>query len=322
MTDLFQGSALPDVTENKQAQTIAPQYLTDYHQNIINQGNNAVQNGGVAGLSPLTQQAINMAPQTAFAGSGSTGTAADLLTQSGYTGAPQIVQNYMNPYTQNVVDEMGRLSYKNQREHVMPTLDAAAIGSGNFGSGRAANVTGQTLADIQANLTGQQYGALNTGYTNAMTAAQNDLTRGVQAGSALNSTGMVQQNIGQSALKSMADLGNLATTNQQAQLDYPMLQAQNYAKLMQGQAVPTGSQESITKPGQAGQYGQSGLEQMMTLAALYKAFENGNMSNLGDIVNKPKKVAEGGSINSGPPSGAMFYSDDGSFYDGEGNELG
>jgi hypothetical protein len=324
MTDLFQGSPLPDVTTNKTSQNIAPQYLTDYHQNIINQGNNAIQNGGVAGLSPLTQQAINMAPQTAFSGSTSAGTAQDLLTQAGYTGANQIVQNYMNPYTQNVVDEMARQSYKNTRQNVLPTLDAAAIGSGNFGSGRMANVTGQTLSDIQSDLLGKQYGALSSGYKDAMTAAQNDLTRGVQAGSALNNTATVQNNIGSSGLKTMADLGNLEQTNQQAQLDYPMQQAKAYASLMQGQNVPTGSQESTTTPGQAGQYGQSGLEQLATLAALYKAFQGGDLTALSTILNKPATTAkaDGGSVTSGAPSGAVFYADDGTFYDGEGNELG
>jgi len=321
---MFQGDPLENVTTVKESQSTAPQYLTDYHQDIINLGKNAVEQGGVAGLSPLTQQAINMAPQTAFAGSGSAGTAQDLLTQAGYTGSNQIVENYMNPYTKNVVDEMGRLSYKNARENVFPALDAASIGSGNFGSGRMANVTGQTLADIQGTLTGQQYGALSKGYSEAMTAAQNDLNRGVQAGSALNNTASTQNQIGTSGLKSMADLGSLAQTNEQAKLDYPMLQAANFSKLMQNQEVPKGETSSTSAPGTAGQYGMSGLQQMIALYAMYKAINdpaNTKLSDLSGFVNPPPK-AEGGSIRSGVPESAVFYDEDGGFYDAEGNQLG
>lgn len=323
---MFQGSPLENITTVKSSQDTAPQYLTDYHQDVINLGKNAVQQGGVAGLSPLTQQAINMAPQTAFAGASSAGTGQDLLTQAGYTGSNQIVENYMNPYTKNVVEEMARLSNKNARENVFPALDAASIGSGNFGSGRMANVTGQTLADIQGALTGQQYGALSKGYTDAMSAASNDLNRSVQAGSALNQTAETQNRIGTGGLKTMADLGNLATANEQAQLDYPMSQATKFSQLMQGQNVPTGKTSSETAPGSAGQYGSSGLQDMIALYALYQAMNTPgyDVSKLAGLAN-PTKVAEGGSITSQGsevPEGAVFYDEDGNFYDAEGNVIG
>jgi hypothetical protein len=323
---MFQGDPLDPITTTKTSQDTAPQYLTDYQQDVINLGVNAVEQGGVATLSPLTQKAIDMAPQTAFAGASSAGTGQDLLTQAGYTGSNQIVENYMNPYTKNVVDEMARLSQKNARENVFPALDAASIGSGNFGSGRMANVTGQTLADIQNALTGQQYGALSKGYSDAMTAANNDLNRSVQAGSALNQTAETQNRIGTSGLKTMTDLGNLAQANEQAKLDYPMAQASKFSELMRGQNVPTGKSSSDTAPGSAGQYGMSGLQQMIALYAMYKALNdpaNTKLSDLSPFVTPPK--AEGGSITSADskiPEGAVFYDEDGNFYDAEGNLIG
>jgi hypothetical protein len=267
-----------------------------------------------------------MAPQTAFSGAGSAGTAADILTQAGYTGSNQIVQNYMNPYTKNVVDEMGRLSYKNARENVFPALDAASIGSGNFGSGRMANVTGQTLSDIQSDLLGQQYGALSKGYTDAMSAANNDLNRSVQAGSALNQTAQTQNTIGTTGLKTMTELGGLAQANEQAKLDYPMSQVTKFSQLMQGQEVPKGSTSSTTAPGAAGQYGNSGLQDMIALYALYQAINTPgyDLSKLSGVINPPK-AAEGGSITSTGsevPEGAVFYDEDGNFYDAEGNQIG
>jgi len=323
---MFQGSPLENITTVKSTQDTVPQYVTDYQQDIINLGKNAVQQGGVANLSPLTQQAMNMAPQVAFAGATSAGTGQDLLTQAGYTGSNQIVQNYMNPYTKNVVDEMARLSNKNQRENIMPALDAGSIATGNFGSGRMANVQGQTLADIQAALTGQQYGALSKGYTDAMSAASNDLNRGVQAGSALNNTAQIQNAIGTSGLKSMADLGGLAQTNEQAKLDYPMAQASKFSELMRQQDIPKGQTGATTAPGSQGQYGMSGLQEMIALYALYQAINDPTTkpADLSGLIST-QKAAEGGSITSTGsevPEGAVFYDEDGNFYDAEGNKIG
>jgi hypothetical protein len=329
MADFLQGDPLPSVTETSQKQNTLPQYLTDFQQDAINLGKNAVQQGGVAGLSPLQQQAINMAPKAGFAGSGSVGTAQDLLTQSGYTGANQIVQNYMNPYTQNVVEEMARLANKNYRQN-MGGFEAATVGSGNFGSSRAAQQGGQTLADMQAALTGQQYGALSSGYKDAMTAAQNDLTRGVQAGQSLNQTAQVQNQIGTSGLKIMNELGGVQQKNEQDMLNYPMEQAKQFASLTAGMQAPTGSAEITTKPGQAGQYGLSGLEEIATMYALYKALQSGkpeDMASVSSMLNKqPVQKAEGGSVfqdsASQIPEGAVYYDEDGNFYDAEGNQLG
>jgi hypothetical protein len=265
-----------------------------------------------------------MAPQMTQAGAGSTGTAQDLLTQSGYTGANQIVQNYMNPYTKNVVDEMSRLSQRDVRDNVMPMFDTASIGSGNFGGSRAGMMKGQTLADIQSDLLGKQFGALNTGYNQAMGYAQGDLSRGVQAGQALNQTAQVQNQIGSGALKQMADLGSIEQKQQQNQLDYPMAQAKDFATLMQGQNVPTGSSQTTIAPGEANKYGLSPLEQMVSLAALYKSFTDPNAS-VPFISDKLPAKAQGGSVFQDQqmiPEGAVFYDEDGNFYDTEGNVLG
>jgi hypothetical protein len=143
---------------------------------------------------------MNLAPDTAFAGAGTLANAADLTKSAGTTGAYDIVGNYMNPYVHNVVDEMGRKQQQDIQRNVLPGLSAAGAATGNFGSSRMANATGQTMADMQSNLMGQQYGALNTGYTNAMTAAQNDLNRELQAGQSLTTTGVNQNNVGTQGL--------------------------------------------------------------------------------------------------------------------------
>jgi hypothetical protein len=160
-----------------------------------------------------------------------------------------------------------------------------------------------------------------------MSAASNDLNRGVQAGSALNQTAQTQNQIGTSGLKSMADLGGLAQTNEQAKLDYPMAQASKFSQLMQGQDLPKGQSSSTTAPGAAGQYGMSGLQEMIALYALYQAINNPASTKLSDLSGfvNPNKAAKGGSITSAGsevPEGAVFYDEDGNFYDAEGNQIG
>ena len=276
MADLMQGSQLPSTVSTTQSQDVAPDFYTNYLQDIANLGQNAVNQGGVAGLGPLQQQAMDMAPQAAFAGANTSGTAAGMLESSGNTTAPSVIQNYMNPYTQNVVDEMARLQQQNIQRNVMPALAGAGVGSGGFGSSRQANATGQSLADMQSNLTGQQYGALNTGYQNAMTAAQTDITPQMQAGSDLNQVANTQSTIGQSGLKTLMDMGGVQQAQGQKVLDYPMAQAQNFAKLMQGYNIPMGKTTQTTAPGQQGQFTNSPLSQIAGLASLFQAISGGS----------------------------------------------
>jgi hypothetical protein len=76
---------------------------------------------------------------------------------------PERIQALMNPYTSNVVDEMGRLSQENVQRNLLPTMKAGFVGTGGLGGQRYANALGQSMSDIQAGLTGQQYGALSKG---------------------------------------------------------------------------------------------------------------------------------------------------------------
>jgi hypothetical protein len=272
MADIFQGAPLPTVTTTEQKQQVLPEFYTNYLQDIANIGTNAVQQGGVAGFSPLQQQAFQMAPNAAFSGAQTAGDAASLLGASGTTAAPSMVGAYMNPYTTNVVDEMARLQNQNIQRSVLPALRGAGVGSGSFGSSRQANATGQTLAEMQRNLTGQQYNALNTGYNTAMTAAQADLSRQLQAGQGLGNVAQQQYSIGTGGLKTLEDLGGQQQALGQKQLDYPMIQAQNLAKLFQGLNVPSGETLQKVGPGQAGQYSLSPLSQISGLLTGLGAF--------------------------------------------------
>jgi len=268
----------PVSIQTVQKQATLPEFYTNYLQDVANLGTNAIQQGGVAGFSPLQQQAFQMAPNAAFSGAQTAGDAASLLGASGTTSAPSMVGSYMNPYTTNVVDEMARLQNQNVQRSVMPALRGAGVGSGGFGSTRQANVTGQTLAEMQRNLTGQQYGALNTGYGDAMRAAQTDLNRQMQAGQGLGQVAQQQYNIGTGGLDVLQKLGAQQQDLGQQQLNYPMIQAQNLAKLFP-MTIPLGETTQTVAPTDIKQLAPSPLSQI-----------SGLLTSLGSIINKPQSV--------------------------------
>jgi len=311
-TDLFQGAPLPSVTTTVQRQATAPQFYTDYLQDIANLGQSAVKQGGVAGMSPLQLQALGMAPNVAFAGAETLGQGAELAGAAGTTPTTALIGQYMNPYTSSVVDEMGRLTQRNVQENVLPSLGAGAAATGGFGSRRQQQITGQTMRDIQADLLGRQYGALQSGYTQAGQMAQGDLSRMLQAGQTLGTLGGEQQQLGLKGLESLFNLGAQEQAQGQKVLDYPMQQASNFAKLMQGYQIPTGEMQQTTGP-QAGAYGLSPMAQISGLLASIAA------------LNNPSKVSltgkDGGAIST-PPADAAYRDKNGNFYDADGYLLG
>lgn len=296
MAGLFQGDPLPDVVSTVESQAVAPEFYTNYLQDIANLGQNAIQQGGIAGFSPLQQQAMQMAPDIAFAGSGSLGAASQLLGEAGATTVPDVIADYMNPYTRSVVGEMGRLSQRNIDENILPSLGGAAIGAGQFGSRRQQQITGNTLRDLQADLLGKQTQALQQGFTEAGKFASSDLERALGAGRSFTQLGEEQQKLGLGGLKTMYDYGAQEQALGQKMLDYPMAQAQAFAKLLEGSRVPMGQIQQTTGP-QSGAYSNSPLAQIATL-----------LSGLGSFMNRtPAKPAKnGGAINKRVPMAATM----------------
>ena len=343
MAGLFQGDPLPAITKTTEAQQTAPEFYTNYLQDIANLGQNAVQQGGIAGFSPLQQQAFQMAPDVAFAGAGSLGAASQLMGEAGATTVPDVIADYMNPYTSSVVDEMGRLTNRNVQENILPNLGAASVGSGQFGSRRQSQITGNALRDIQSDLLGKQMQALQMGYKDAGTMAQTDLSRALSAGQGFTNLGQEQQQLGTAGLKTMSDYGAQQQAQGQKLLDYPMAQTQQFAKLLQGYQMPMGTTTQAT--GSEG-YSNSPLSQIAGLGSLVASlFPNDSNAGLrdaqiaaaeadaaykrsmtkganGGIMRKANgggvRLADGGMA----PTGAEYHDGNGNFYDADGYLVG
>jgi hypothetical protein len=262
-------------------------------------GQQAVTGGGVAGFSPLQQQAFNLAPTTAFSGEGTAGMGKQFIQGAGQGVAPEMIQQYMNPYTSGVVDEMARLQQRNIQERFIPGLKAAMGATGQFGSQRQAQVAGQTMRDMQANLLGQQLGALQQGYGQALGAAQTDLGRMLQAGQAAGNLAGQQQGIGLGGLQALQNLGGIEQAQGQKVLDYPMQQTTQYAGLMAPYAGSLPTTTNVQETGVRGgiTYGPSPLA---TLGGL--------LTGLGSFLYGPGGSAAGQSGGSSSSAGGSSSS--------------
>jgi hypothetical protein len=266
---IFQGEAPPNVTTTKTSTPNAPSYYTDYLSSLANAGTanlGKTPDQLVAGFSPLQQQAfgnINTAansylPQLTSA----QGTAAQAA--QGITGAG--IERYLNPYTSNVVNEMGRLNQQNLQQNLLPSLKAGFVGTGAGGSQRNAGALAQVLAMNQANLTGEQGKQLSTGFTTALGAANQNAQILNQAAQVQGALADQQQRQALGANKAVMDVGAQQQALEQAKINAPLTNATNVAQLMRGYTIPTATTETYNGPAQ--NYGPSPLSQIAGLGSL------------------------------------------------------
>jgi hypothetical protein len=106
--------------------------------------------------------------------------AAQMTGQAGQTGLAGI-QDYMNPYNEQVVNRIGELGARNLREQFLPQIQDKAIQSGQFGGSRQGEAIGRALRDTQESTLAQQAQALQSGYGQAAQQLAADRTRQLQA---------------------------------------------------------------------------------------------------------------------------------------------
>ena len=112
----------------------------------------AAMSGANAGANALNQSASMSGAQAGQAG-----------INAAMQIAPSNIQQYMNPYTSSVVDEMGRLGQQNIRQTLSPQTTAGIVGAGQFGSQRGAQALGQNIQSALQDLGGRQGTALQAG---------------------------------------------------------------------------------------------------------------------------------------------------------------
>lgn len=211
ITDFLNNGQIPtgSAVKSMTSQTVLPEWYTNYAMQLLS-NQNALLNRPyetapmprVAGFTPQQQQGFNMtgtaatsfqpgltaatqATQNAMTAPGGTAAAQPYMQQAGQSSVANIGQ-YMNPYTQQVVDQIATLGARNLNENIMPGIEGRYIQSGQLGygardgSGTPSGMltdTARAIRDTQNDILAKQAEALQSGYTQAANLASGDLSR-------------------------------------------------------------------------------------------------------------------------------------------------
>ena len=267
---LTQGSPLPDITQTTTRTDNAPDYYTKYLTDVSTAGQTAMgrtPTQSVAGYDPLQVMGYSNLPGATTSYQPNLQSAQDTAAQAAKGITPERIQALMNPYTSNVVDEMGRLSQQNVQRNLLPTMKAGFVGTGGLGSQRYAGALGQGMADIQAGLTGQQYGALSKGYSEALKGALDEAQLQNLAAGTQGKLAQQELDTGLTAAGALTKAGAERQAYQQSLLDQPLKTATTASGLMRGFTVPQSQTSTFVGP-KAGAYQKSDLEQMLGVLSM------------------------------------------------------
>jgi hypothetical protein len=298
-------------SQNKE--TTAPSYYTDYLSNLATAGKTAACGAEYVGAQPLQTKAFQAVCQNfgaqmpaiatgqgyvgQAAGQNVTGAAAPFL-QAGTNASPLcaakplicqsanlniscLASQYMSPYIQTAVQGMSDIAQRNIRNNLSPAATAAAVGSGQYGSQRGAQVLGQINAQAQQCLNAQIANMQNQGYAQALQAAtakqnalgqlagttanaqqaqnQAQLTAGQTAaqaaanqGQLLNIAGQNMGNLAQTGagmnlacINALSTLGGQQQTIGQNEENFPLTKLASLGSLLQGYSIPVGTKTTL-----------------------------------------------------------------------------
>jgi hypothetical protein len=261
-----QGSPLPNVTETTTTAQSSPDYYKTHLEDLQSAGQTAMKRTGeesVAGYDPLQTLGYNAIPGAATSYQPGLSAAQQTANKAAAGITPGRIQSLMNPYTTNVVNEMSRLSQQNLERNLLPTMRSGFVGTGGLGSQRYANALGQSMSDIQSGLTGQQYGALSKGYSEALKGALDEAQLMNQAARTQGDLAKYEQDLGLTGAGALTKAGAERQAYAQSILDAPMKTAKAASDLMRGYTVPTTETKTFTGPRTRDYYQQSDMSKLL-----------------------------------------------------------
>ena len=244
---LTQGAALPNITTTQEQATAAPQFYTDYLNNLATQGTQAAQNAQYVGAQPLQQQAFQQVANNVGNYQPALTNATNLASSVGGT---------------SLADAIGNYGQANIAANLAPQATAGLVGSGQFGSSRGASALGQVLSNADLGILQQQ-----------QTALQQDQVNKLNAANTLGNLANTTQTLGLGDVNALSTLGGQQQTIAQNQQLFPMQNLTNAAGLLRGYSVPTSTSSSYTGP-IPGAYAASPLQQVAGLGALAAGVSN------------------------------------------------
>jgi len=275
---------MANLLQSSQTQaTQAPSYYTDYLSNIATQGAKQIDpttGAQYIGAQPLQTTAFTNVEDAAkdykdtltdagtTLGSAVSGTspldaASSYMTSAAKDPSSQVA-NYINPYTTSVLNQIGNLGQRNIMQNLAPQATSGAVGSGQFGSKRGAEVLGQTIQNANRDILGQQTTSAEKAYQNALdtaikqnqinsqlgTTAANAASQGqtnlTQAGQAQGTLASTNQALKLAEINALATLGEQQRTLKQNEQLFPLSNLSTLSGLLRGYNVPTTTQTTAT----------------------------------------------------------------------------
>ena len=322
---LFEGRPPASVTTYGQSVQNVPSWLSDYTQGLIARANQvaaepyqAYQGPRIAEFSPMQTQAQGMAqsnvgawsPYTDAAKSGYEGvmggpgglSQASPYLQAGTKSYTDQVQDYMNPYVENVIDRSTDLASRKLQEQLMPAINKNFIRSGTYGSAGQQRAVGQALRDVTGELQSQSRAALSDAYTQgaqlqgteAMRQLQagqlagslygQDMSQRLQASQGMGGLGQMIQSLRGTDAAGLAAAGadqqnqtqrnlDLAYSDFLQQRDYPKSQTDWMSSIIRGMPSMGGTTTSQST-GPASTYQPSPISQLASLYGLYQGVKD------------------------------------------------
>jgi hypothetical protein len=128
---------------------------------------------------------LQAAERTATAAGGlSTLGAAQPYFNAASKSTPGVIKDYMNPYQQNVIDQMATQAQRKLQENILPAIGDQFTRAGQFGSSRQQEIAQRGVRDVAKDLEQNIGTQLAQGYTTAGSQAAADLTRQASIGQA------------------------------------------------------------------------------------------------------------------------------------------
>jgi hypothetical protein len=232
-------------TLNYQMGTAMQPYQGQLSTLASNTGSLGTQYGNLASLS----RSVNSPYMADLANTRNQMGTASQYTQGG-------LDQFMNPYTSNVVDRIATLGNRNFNENILPGVLSQFGGAGQYGSKRMMDFVNRGSRDTQDNILGQQSQALNQGYQQAQQNYADWANRGIQG---LNSQAALSGQASQMANQNLTQAGQFygqqgQAYNQQAGMVNQQAQLGQFGLGQQAQLAQQQAQLG-------GQMGQMGLQQ-------------------------------------------------------------
>ena len=295
---LMQGSPLPNITTTQNQVTSAPSWYTDYLSDLAKGVTKNVTGASYANAQPLQTAAFEKAATTTNTYPGYFNQAMQATSNIGQTditarpvdpktGLPikdgeSRIEQFMNPYTTQVVDALGTLGQRNIQQFLAPQATASAVGTGHFGSKSGAEVLGQAINTGLQNTQVAQSQALQQGYTEALRAAQADQAQKLGAANQYGSLATAGQAANLADINALATMGSQQQTINQNQQLFPLTAANLGAQALRGYNVPTSVANTYTGP-IPGAYAASPLQQIAGLSSIIGGV---SQTKFGDAIGK------------------------------------